>query len=167
MRAARERHASAKVRRPALIALLAPIALAVAACGASSSSPSPSSAETSPRPTSHVLAATSRPTAQAKPSLDPNALAVKVTAHSKTASRGGVASVTIATKPGAECGISVLYPDGPSSAKGLEPKKADKKGAITWSWTVASTVKKGTWPIDVSCSLGDRTGDVETNLTVK
>jgi len=114
-----------------------------------------------------VLSATSRPTAQAKPSIDPNALGVKVTAYSKTVKRGGAASLTIKTTPGAECGISVLYPDGPSSAKGLDPAKADKNGSIVWKWTVASSVKKGTWPIDVSCSVGDRTGDTETHFTVK
>src|SRR6516164_2759517 len=149
MRAAHERQARANVRQWVLATLLVLGALGIAACGSRAGSPAPSSAATSPRPTTHVLSATSRPTAQAKPSVDPNALAVKVTAHTKTAQRGGVASVTIKTTPGALCGISVLYPDGPSSARGLDPAKADKKGVIVWKWTVASSVKKGTWPIDV------------------
>jgi len=167
MRAAHERQARANVRQWVLATLLVLGALGIAACGSRAGSPAPSSAATSPRPTTQVLSATSRPTAQAKPSVDPNALAVKVTAHTKTAQRGGVASVTIKTTPGALCGISVLYPDGPSSARGLDPAKADKKGVIVWKWTVASSVKKGTWPIDVSCSIGDRTGDAETSFTVK
>ena len=167
MRGAHERHPRANVRRWTLALLLAPAIVVVAACGSSAGSPAPSGAATSPKPTSQVLSATSRPTPPAKPSVDPNALAVKVTAHSKTASRGSVASVTIKTTPGAECGISVLYPDGPSSAKGLDPAKADNKGTIVWKWTVPSAVKKGTWPIDVSCSIGDRTGDAETTFTVK
>jgi len=35
------------------------------------------------------------------------------------------------------------------SAKGLEPEKADNKEAIVWKWTVASTIKKGAWPVEV------------------
>jgi hypothetical protein len=167
MRGAHERQARANVRRWILATLLIPAALVVAACGSRTGSAAPSSAATSPRPTTQVLSATSRPTPQAKPSVDPNALAVKVTAHTKTVKRGGLASVTIKTTPGALCGISVLYPDGPSSARGLDPTKADKNGVIVWKWTVASSVKKGTWPVDVSCTAGDRTGDAETNVTVK
>jgi len=167
MRGAHERYPRANVRRSTLAALLITAMLIVVACGSSAGSPAPSSAAKRPAPTSQVLGATSRPTTQAKPTADPNALAVKVTAHTKSVSRGGTASVTIKTTPGAECGISVLYSGSPSSAKGLEPKKADKKGTVLWKWTVASDIKKGAWPIDVSCSVGDRTGDAETNLTVK
>ena len=146
------RDARAIVRRSTLAVLVFAGALVVAACGSDAGSPAPSSAAVSPKPTSHVLSATSRPTPQAKPSVDPNALAVKVTSWTKSVKRGGAASTTIKTSPGAECGISVLYPDGPSSAKGLDPKKADKKG---------------TWPIDVSCTAGPRTGDTEVKFTVK
>jgi len=169
MRGVEVRHPRAGPSRLVLAHLLAvvAIAVAVAACGSSAGSPAPSTAAKSPAPTSHVLDATSRPTTQSKPTADPNAFAVKVTAHTKSVSRGGTASVTIKTTPGAECGISVLYSGSPSSAKGLEPKKADKKGTVLWKWTVASDTKKGTWPIDVSCSVGDRTGDAETNFTVK
>jgi hypothetical protein len=167
MRGAHERHARAIVRRSNFFALLITAALVLAACGSSAGSPAPSSGVASPKPTSHVLGATSRPTPLARPSVDPNALAVKVTAWTKSVKRGGAASTTIKTTPGAECGISVLYPDGPSSAKGLDPKQADKKGAIVWKWTVATSVQKGTWPIDVSCSVGDRTGDTEVKFTVK
>jgi len=150
-----------------LAALLVPTVLAVAACGSSAGSQAPSSAARSPRPSYQVLAATSRPSAQSRPSVDPNALPVKFTAQTKSVKRGSAASVTIKTTAGAECGISVLYADGPSSAKGLEPARADKKGSIMWKWIVSSSEKKGTWPIDVSCSVGDRTGDVETKFTVK
>lgn len=167
MRGLEERRPRAGVRWLVFAALLVAAAIAVAACGSSAGSPAPSTAAKSPAPTSQVLGATSRPTAQAKPTADPNALAVKVTAYTKSVQRGGSASVTIKTMPGAECGISVLYSGSPSSAKGLEPKTADTKGAILWKWTVASNIKKGTWPIDISCSVGDRTGDAETKLTVK
>jgi hypothetical protein len=169
MRRVEVRHPRAGTSRLVLAPLLAVagIAVAVAACGSSAGSPAPSTAAKSPAPTAQVLDATSRPTAQARPTADPNALAVKVTAHTKSVGRGGTASVTIKTTPGAECGISVLYSGSPSSAKGLEPKEADKKGTVLWNWTVASNTKKGTWPIEISCSVGDRTGDAETNFTVK
>jgi len=167
MRGVEERRPRAGVRRLVFAPPLIAIAVAVAACGSSAGSAAPSSAaRKSPAPTSQVLDATSRPS-PGKPTADPNALAVKVTAHTKSVSRGGSASVTIKTTPGAECGISVLYSGSPSSAKGLEPRKADKKGTVLWKWTVASNTSKGTWPIDVSCSVGDRTGDAETSLTVK
>ena len=167
MRGVEERHPRAAVGRLGLAPLLVAFAVVVAACGSGAGSPVPSIAKRTPNPTSAVLDATSRPTALPKPTADPNALSVKVTAHTKSVKRGGTAAVSFKTTSGAECGISVLYSGTPSSAKGLEPKKADKKGTVLWKWTVASTVKKGTWPIDVSCSVGDRTGDAETSFTVK
>ena len=112
-------------------------------------------------------AVTARPSPTAKPTPDPNALAVKVTAHTKTARRGGTASLTAKTTGGAECGISVNYPTGPSTARGLEPAKAPKSGSITWTWKVASNTPKGTWPIVVSCTVGDRYGEAKTSFAVK
>jgi micrococcal nuclease len=61
----------------------------------------------------------------------------------------------------------VNYPTGPSTARGLEPAKAPKAGTITWTWTVASNTPKGTWPVMVSCTIGDRYGEAKTSLAVK
>ena len=92
---------------------------------------------------------------------------MKVTAHTKSVRRGGTASVSAKTTGGAECGISVNYPAGPSTASGLEPEKASKSGSVTWSWKVASSTPKGTWPIVVSCTIGDRYGETKTSFAVK
>lgn len=143
------------------------VTVAIAACGggqvAGSDTPSSARASASAR----IGTVTPRPSPTAKPTPDPNALAVKITAHSKSVRRGGTASVSATTTGGAECGISVNYPAGPSTARGLEPAKAPKSGSITWSWTIASNTPKGTWPIVVSCTLGARYGEAATKLTVK
>jgi len=94
-------------------------------------------------------------------------LAVTVTKRTSSVARKGTASVTIATTPGAECGIDVEYASGSSTATGLEPKNADAKGTITWKWVVVGNTPKGKVPIAITCTLGDRFGTVNTELTVK
>lgn len=123
----------------------------------------------SARPSASVRIASARPrpSPTAKPTSDPNAIAVKIAAQTKSVRRGGTASVTAKTTAGAECGISVNYPAGPSTARGLEPAKAPKSGSITWKWTVASDTPKGTWPIVISCTIGDRYGEAKTTFAVK
>lgn len=142
------------------------LALVVGACGGGlgTASKAPSSR---PSATARIGSVTARPSSTAKPTADPNALAVKVTAHSKSVSRGGTASVAAKTIANADCGISVNYPAGPSSARGLEPAKAPKSGSITWTWKVATNTPKGTWPIVVSCTQGTRYGETSTTFTVK
>jgi hypothetical protein len=142
------------------------VAVGVAACGGGQTvgSTAPSAR---PSASLRIGAVTPRPSPTAKPTPDPNALGVKVTAHTKSARRGGTASLTAKTSPGAECGISVNYPTGPSTAPGLEPAKAPKSGSVTWTWKVASSTPKGTWPIVVSCTIGDHYGETKTTFAVK
>lgn len=141
-------------------------ALAIAACGGGQDigSNGPSARPSASARVGHV---SPRPSPSSKPTPDPNALPVSITAHTKSVQRGGTASVTVKTSNGAECGISVNYPAGPSTAKGLEPAKAPTSGQITWKWTIASNTPKGTWPIVVSCTIGDRYGESRTNVAVK
>jgi hypothetical protein len=104
------------------------------------------------------------------PASDPPAapaLAVKVTKAPGSVAQGATATVTITTTKAASCDIDVVYYSGSSTAKGLETKTADSKGGATWKWLVGSKTSKGKWPVTISCSLGDRTGDAETNVTVK
>jgi hypothetical protein len=148
------------------LGVLLSVALMAGACGGQSAA---SIASGSARPSASTRAgsATPRPSATAKPTADPNVLSVKVTAQTKSARRGGMASLTVKTTGGAECGISVNYPAGPSTALGLEPATAPKSGSITWTWTVASNAPKGAWPIVVSCTLGSRYGETKTTFAVK
>lgn len=100
-----------------------------------------------------------------KPTAKP--LAVKVTKRTASVPRNGTASVTIKTTKKARCSITVEYKSGPSTAAGLGTKTADGTGLVTWKWRVGSRTTRGTWPIYISCSLGDREGDAETEFTVR
>jgi hypothetical protein len=93
-------------------------------------------------------------------------LPVKLTKRSASVARNARASVTIKTTKGAECGIDVQYKSGSSTAAGLEPKIANSKGAITWKWLVGSNTSKGRVPIVITCTLGDRSGRLDTAFKV-
>ena len=79
---------------------------------------------------------------------------------------GRVASIEIRTAPNALCTIAVIYKSGASRAKGLSPKRADKQGAVAWSWIVGTRTTPGRWPIIVNCALGNRQGKLETSFDV-
>ena len=96
----------------------------------------------------------------------PKPLRVKVTQRTASVRRNATASVTIATTRGASCAIDVEYSSGSATAKGLDPKKANSKGVITWKWKVGSNTTRGTWPITIYCDLGDRSGSVSTKFKV-
>jgi hypothetical protein len=148
--------------------LIAAVILVVAACGGSAGTASSALGAAGPSASARIGAsATPGRAASPKPSVDPNALGVKVASHTKSVRRGGTSSLTATTTAGADCGISVDYPAGPSTARGLEPAKADRSGSIVWSWKVAGDTPKGTWPIVVSCTLGDRYGETKTTFAVK
>jgi hypothetical protein len=105
------------------------------------------------------------PDPTAKPDASP--IPVKVTSVSKSVRRDGTASVAIKTNPGATCSIDVQYKSGSATAKGLDPKKAGTTGSVVWKWKVGRNTTKGTWPIEIDCRLGDRTGSASTKFTVK
>lgn len=77
------------------------------------------------------------------------------------------ATMEIQTRPGANCGISVLYKSGPSRARGLGPQIADSKGRIGWRWRVGSNTTPGRWPIVVTCQKDGDAGELRTNLEVR
>jgi micrococcal nuclease len=93
-------------------------------------------------------------------------LPVKLTKRTASVARNTKASVTIKTKPGAECGIDVQYKSGSSTAAGLQPKIANSKGAITWKWLVGRETSKGRAPIVITCTLGDLSGRLDTSVKV-
>ena len=65
-------------------------------------------------------------------------------------SRGQKATVEIIGKPNTEYTISVYYSSGPSEAKGLEAKKSDADGLVSWTWTVGASTSTGSKKIVVS-----------------
>ena len=80
---------------------------------------------------------------------------------------GETAKVMINTATSAECVIEVTYDSGPSEAAGLDPKRADDAGRVTWSWTVDGTTAKGTYPIDITCFKGERLGSLTLEFKVR
>jgi len=76
------------------------------------------------------------------------------------------ATLEIQTRPGASCGISVLYKSGPSRAGGLIPQTADSKGRIAWRWRVGSNTTPGRWPIVVTCQKDGDAGELRTSFEV-
>jgi hypothetical protein len=106
------------------------------------------------------------PEPSSKPTAAPKPLSVKVTKWTRSVRRGGTASVTVRTTKGASCDISVEYASGFATAKGLSSKKASSSGVVTWKWKVGSNTTRGTWPIDVACSLGNRSGDASVRFRV-
>jgi hypothetical protein len=94
-------------------------------------------------------------------------LPVKLTNRTASVARNTRASVTIKTTKGAECGIDVQYPSGSSTAAALVPKIANSKGVLTWKWLVGRNASKGKVPIVITCTLGDRSGRLDTSFKVK
>jgi hypothetical protein len=82
-------------------------------------------------------------------------------------SAGSSATVKAKTAPGAYCSIEVEYKTGSSTAKGLEPKKADAAGNVSWTWKVGSKTTAGEWPIRVTASLDGQSVLMGTTFVVK
>jgi hypothetical protein len=97
----------------------------------------------------------------------PAALPVKVTKRAGSVARGSFATVGIKTAKKARCDIDVEYDSGTGTAKGLATKTADSGGRVTWRWRVGRNTHKGSVPITVSCTLGNRSGSVDTTFTVR
>jgi len=87
--------------------------------------------------------------------------AVRVTERPGRVSPGDKASVTITVSPKARCTIGVYYSTGRSAAHGLGSKYAK---TITWTWTVGSATKAGTWPIKIECG---KSGTAQTTVVVR
>jgi len=79
-----------------------------------------------------------------------------------TVSAGQIATVTVRTKPGETCGITVIYKRGASRAQGLYPKQANQKGLVAWAWKLGTRTTPGSWP--VISTGGDQTVTPEVNV---
>ena len=74
---------------------------------------------------------------------------------------GDEASLTVTVSPKARCTIGVYYSTTKSQAHGLGAKTAK---TITWTWTVGSNTKAGTWPVKIDCG---KSGKTQTTITVR
>jgi hypothetical protein len=77
------------------------------------------------------------------------------------------ATISVKTAPAASCDITVLYKSGPSRAKGLDPKLADRSGFVTWRWRVGSKTTPGQWPVVVTCEHDGNRGELRSMLDVR
>lgn len=64
--------------------------------------------------------------------------------------RNEMATVTIQGKPNTEYSISVYYSTTASTAAGLEKKKSDADGRVTWTWKVGGNTNAGEHRIVIS-----------------
>jgi len=79
---------------------------------------------------------------------------------------GAYATASVKTAPGANCSITVTYKSGASEAAGLTAKSADAGGMVMWTWKVGTNTMLGSWPVDVSCATGGKSGAARTYLVV-
>jgi len=94
-------------------------------------------------------------------------LPVSLVQLSSTVAPFSDATITVKTAPAASCAIAVLYKSGPSRAKGLDPKLADRSGFVAWRWRVGSRTTPGQWPVVVTCEHDGNRGELRTMLEVR
>ncbi len=76
---------------------------------------------------------------------------------------GQNATLSAKGKPNTEYDIKVVYSSGESSAKGLENKKTDANGNVSWTWKVGAKTKPGTYTITVKG--GGETDTIKITVT--
>lgn len=136
--------------------------------------PPPGGASATPEPTPEPSVEPSvEPSAEpstepVEPTDTPAPASLKLTIASLTTPihRGATATLVAHTKAGASCSIDVEYSSGPSTAQGLGDKTANSSGVVSWSWKIGSRTTFGSWPVTISCNVGDTFGSVEKNLVV-
>lgn len=102
----------------------------------------------------------------AAPTFSQQVLVVRLVSLTSPVRPGVDATIVVATAPNAACTITVIYKSGPSRAQGLVPEMADAQGRVAWTWRVGTRTTPGTWPINVNCSLGGRSGKLGTSFDV-
>jgi len=93
-------------------------------------------------------------------------LAIRIISLTSPVAAGKEATIQVNTASNADCQIVVKYKSGPSKAKGLEPKTADARGQISWTWHVGNRTTPGGWPVSVTCTSGGREGTTEATFEV-
>ena len=93
-------------------------------------------------------------------------LPVSLVQMSTVVAPGGTALLEVRSSPAAACRIVVQYKAGPSKAPGLGPTTADSAGRVRWSWRVATSTRRGSWPVTVACEKGGDRGELTVRLEV-
>jgi hypothetical protein len=65
---------------------------------------------------------------------------------------GHDARMTVQTAPDVECILLVYYRSSAGDVDLSFPKRADRKGLVTWTWRVSPAAVPGTWPLIVHCT---------------
>ena len=86
---------------------------------------------------------------------------VRVTKKPGRVNHGDDASVTVVVSPKARRTIGVYYSTTRSHPRGLGAKTAK---TITWTWTVGSNTKSGSWPVKIDCG---KSGKAQTTVVVR
>ena len=87
---------------------------------------------------------------------------LKVVSVTSPVSAGSDATLVVSAPTGASCSIVVTYKSGPSSAAGLDSKRA-RGGRVSWTWMVGTRTTPGRWPIAVACGAA---GSLHTSFVV-
>jgi hypothetical protein len=140
--------------------LMLALVIMLAACGGADSTPAGPTEPPTPLPTAEA------PATEEPVEPTPVPLPVEVTKVTETVSPGATASITAHTNAGASCGIGVLYDSGESTAKGLDPKKSNAKGDVTWKWLVGRKTNPQTVLVTVWCEKNGRTGVADAEVMV-
>ncbi|WP_442601203.1 hypothetical protein [Paenibacillus sp. KN14-4R] len=74
----------------------------------------------------------------------------KIISVTSPAARNSTATLKAKVAPNATASIVVHYKSGASKAAGLESKKADSNGNVSWFWHVGGNTTLGNWKITVS-----------------
>lgn len=91
------------------------------------------------------------PQATGEPSSAPTPEKAKITGSSTyTFQRNSDATIAVQGEPNTDYSIVVNYKSGPSTAEGLEPKKSDAAGGVSWTWQIGGRTTLGTYSAVVS-----------------
>ena len=79
-----------------------------------------------------------------------NSSDIKLVGTTRSAEKGENVTIKIQGKPNTEYSISVRYASGGlSKAKGLDDKKSDSSGYVSWTWKIGAKTASGTVDVDI------------------
>lgn len=102
-------------------------------------SSSPEQTEAIPENRSYISPSADTAEPSMEPSIDSKSQDdIIIIDYTAVVGRNEMASIKIKCKPNTEYDCDVEYKSGPSTAKGLEVKRSDKDGYVSWTWKVGS-----------------------------
>ena len=70
-----------------------------------------------------------------------------VVALTSPITKNKTATLDAVGKPNTTYSITVIYATANSEARGIEPKKSNPDGQVSWSWKIGASVKPGSYKI--------------------